>query len=235
MNPQNQPNRGAGPAPASAPRPAAPQAAPQSAPAAHGESDKSYLTAWLLSYFLGIFGVDRFYLGYTGLGIAKLLTLGGCGIWALVDWILIFAGVTKDPQGRPLKDRQKHLKLTVIIFLVLFALGVISGIVQAAFLGKTVQENLDNLPATTTTSPTSSDSKEESGSDLAAAYDKITEGMTKADAEKELGRESTSCTESSTAGVGTFETCTYGGFSDRTSVTITYRDGVVSSKLKTDY
>jgi hypothetical protein len=229
MNPQNQPTQAAGPAPAAQPTPSA------SAAASQGESDKSYLTAWLLSYFLGIFGVDRFYLGYTGLGIAKLLTLGGCGIWALVDWILIFAGVTKDPQGRPLKDRQKHLKLTVIIFLVLFALGVISGIVQAAFLGKAVQENIDNLPESSLTAPSTDSGDSESTSDLAAAYDKITEGMSKAEAEQTLGRESTSCTESSTAGVGTFETCTYGGFSDKTSVTLTYRDGVVASKVKTDF
>lgn len=50
---------------------------------------KSYTTALLLSFFLGGLGVDRFYLGYTGLGIAKLLTLGGVGVWALIDFVMI--------------------------------------------------------------------------------------------------------------------------------------------------
>jgi len=39
----------------------------------------------IISIFLGVLGVDRFLLGDIGLGIAKLLTAGGCGIWALID------------------------------------------------------------------------------------------------------------------------------------------------------
>jgi TM2 domain-containing membrane protein YozV len=61
---------------------------------------RDWLTTVLLSFFLGSLGVDRFYLGQTGLGIAKLLTVGGCGVWALIDFILIIMNKLPDAQGR---------------------------------------------------------------------------------------------------------------------------------------
>ena len=63
---------------------------------------KDWMTALLLSIFLGGLGVDRFYLGYTGLGILKLITCGGLGIWGLIDIILIATGKMKDAQGNEL-------------------------------------------------------------------------------------------------------------------------------------
>lgn len=144
MDPTNQPPQGPPqqqPSSSAQPNPATPDYNSQNM---SGESDKSYLVAWLLSYFLGFLGVDRFYLGYTGLGVAKLLTLGGCGVWALVDWILIFAGATKDAQGRPLKDRKKHLKLTVILFAAFAALGIISALIQFLVFGKAINTAVKN-------------------------------------------------------------------------------------------
>jgi len=63
---------------------------------------KQQSTTYLISMFLGMYGVDRFYLGYTGLGIAKLLTCGGLGIWAVIDLILIGMGKMRDAEGNPL-------------------------------------------------------------------------------------------------------------------------------------
>lgn len=74
----------------------------QMPPQYYQQPPKSFTTAILLSFFLGIFGVDRFYLGHVGIGIGKLLTLGGCGIWALVDFILIATRKVNDSLGRPL-------------------------------------------------------------------------------------------------------------------------------------
>ncbi|GAB79115.1 TM2 domain-containing protein [Austwickia chelonae] len=67
-------------------------------------SDKSKATAALLSFFLGGLGVDRFYLGYVGLGVAKLLlSWMTLGIWPLIDFILIVLGKVPDGKGLPLK------------------------------------------------------------------------------------------------------------------------------------
>ena len=68
-----------------------------------GTPQKSQAVTFILSWLLGIFGADRFYLGQSGLGVAKLLTLGGCGIWAIVDLYLVGMGLMKDAQGNSLK------------------------------------------------------------------------------------------------------------------------------------
>lgn len=64
---------------------------------------KDFLVALLLSIFVGSIGVDRFYLGYIGLGIVKLITFGGCGVWTIIDVILIAMGKLPDANGQPLK------------------------------------------------------------------------------------------------------------------------------------
>jgi TM2 domain-containing membrane protein YozV len=63
---------------------------------------KDWLTTLLLSIFLGSLGVDRFYTGHTLLGVVKLITCGGLGIWWLIDLIMIATGSYKDASGNPL-------------------------------------------------------------------------------------------------------------------------------------
>lgn len=66
-------------------------------------SPKSRLVVTLFAFFLGGLGVHRFYLGKIGTGIAMLLTAGGLGIWALVDFIMAVSGAMKDKEGKPIK------------------------------------------------------------------------------------------------------------------------------------
>ncbi|MES2171683.1 MAG: NINE protein [Actinomycetota bacterium] len=65
-------------------------------------SPKSRTVASILGFFLGGLGIDRFYLGNIGMGVAKLL-LGWAtaGIWPLVDWIIILCGSAHDGDGLP--------------------------------------------------------------------------------------------------------------------------------------
>jgi hypothetical protein len=67
------------------------------------KGEKQWLTALLFSIFLGGLGVDRFYLGYTGLGVFKILTLGGLGVWWLIDMILMACNEIKDANGNELE------------------------------------------------------------------------------------------------------------------------------------
>ena len=69
-----------------------------STPAA-GISPKSRTVASVLCFFLGVIGVHRFYVGKTGTGIAMIFTLGGLGVWALIDLIMLLIGSFRDKEG----------------------------------------------------------------------------------------------------------------------------------------
>ena len=66
-------------------------------------SDKEFLPTLLLCLFVGMLGVHRFYVGKIGTGVAMIFTLGGLGIWVLVDFILICIGSFRDIEGRVVK------------------------------------------------------------------------------------------------------------------------------------
>ncbi|MBR4968962.1 MAG: TM2 domain-containing protein [Alistipes sp.] len=67
------------------------------------KSSRNWIVALLLCWFFGALGVHRFYVGKTGTGIAQLLTLGGLGIWVLIDFIMILVGAFTDNEGNRLR------------------------------------------------------------------------------------------------------------------------------------
>ena len=66
---------------------------------------KDWMTTLLLCIFLGWLGIHRFYTGHTVIGIIQLLTAGGCGIWVLVDFIMILTDSYRDSNGLQLVRR----------------------------------------------------------------------------------------------------------------------------------
>lgn len=117
---------------------------------------KSFLVAWLLSLLLGFFGVDRFYLGKVGTGLAKLFTLGGLGVWYLIDLIMILANAAKDKNGLALEG---HEQTKVVAWIVS---GVV--LVGAAALGSSGDpETASSGSAPESSSSSSSDASDSEG------------------------------------------------------------------------
>jgi len=67
-------------------------------------SEKRILPAFLLCFTLGVFGAHRFYAGKIGTGLLQLFTLGGLGIWTLVDMVMIVIGAFTDSEGEKIVE-----------------------------------------------------------------------------------------------------------------------------------
>jgi TM2 domain-containing membrane protein YozV len=76
-----------------------PPMAATAAPAMASATDKRILPAAILCFVVGVFGAHRFYVGKVGTAIAMIFTLGGLGIWMLIDFIMIVTGSFKDENG----------------------------------------------------------------------------------------------------------------------------------------
>lgn len=111
----------------------------------------AYLTATYFSLFLGFLGVDRFYMGYVWLGILKLITVGGLGIWWLIDLIWIALGNARTKKGIRLVRTSQATRPVLVgigIFLILHTLGTISGVVIYASTLDSFNKSLDTISET---------------------------------------------------------------------------------------
>ena len=70
------------------------------------KSEKDWTITLILAFLLGYLGVHRFYAGKTGTGIAMLLTMGGCGIWTIIDIVQLIMGNFTDGEGKVITNKE---------------------------------------------------------------------------------------------------------------------------------
>lgn len=112
--------------------------------------NKQFMTTWLLSLLLGGLGVDRFYLGKIGTGLAKLFTFGGLGVWWLVDLILVLTNSMKDKDGNALVGYEdgNNKKIALFVSIGLVVLSMIFGGANGASRVNNANNLLDNTTLT---------------------------------------------------------------------------------------
>ena len=102
----------------------------------NNETDKppEFLTTLLFAWFLGCFGVHRFYSGHFLTGTIQLFTLGCFGIWTYIDFILICFNKFKDSKGRLLRDYDKNTGIAMFVVALVslaFVAFLVSGLILA--------------------------------------------------------------------------------------------------------
>lgn len=93
-------------------------------------AQRHFLAVFFISFLWGTFGVDRFYLGKFWTGLLKLVTMGGFGIWVIVDLGLIMSGVMRDKQGREMLEAARYKAFaakTVLIFSLTLGVAILVG------------------------------------------------------------------------------------------------------------
>lgn len=107
---------------------------------------KSFLGTLALCLFFGLLGGHRYYTGYIGLGIAQTLTLGGFGIWTLIDFIFICVGKYKDAKGQELEDYNKNIGVGLLVLILVLSIIATHGpknssdtVVETESIQKTVE------------------------------------------------------------------------------------------------
>ncbi|WP_274178107.1 Ltp family lipoprotein [Microbacterium plantarum] len=145
--------------------PAAPSAMTTQGPgsAQPALSDKSFIATWLFALFLGVLGVDRFYLGKVGTGIIKLLTFGGLGIWALVDLIITLTQNAKDARGLAVRGEGRQPMIAWIVT------GIVVVVALVANIGNAANSVSDRVSAPVVAAPIDDQTANDPADDVAAA------------------------------------------------------------------